>query len=72
MTVEEEGFARLELSLFPFRASHVSGRLLDRETLEPVQGAEVWIRGGDARTLTDQRGHFELGDVLPGTYMPCS
>lgn len=69
IVVEEDGFVEDELPLFQLRPSDVTGRLVDRQTEESVEGAETWLRGTHYRTLTDRAGHFAFDDVPPGTYM---
>lgn len=69
VVVEEGGFTEATFTLFPTRTSEVTGRLVDAGTDRPVEGAAVWLRGTDARTITNDRGRFDLGGVLPGSYM---
>jgi hypothetical protein len=38
----------------------ISGKVVDKETLKPVTGAEVAIYGSDVRCLTDDKGSFSL------------
>lgn len=69
ITVDDGGFTEATVPLFDYRPSRVSGRLVDRESGAPVQGAETWLRGTDRRALSDGNGNFTLDDVQPGTYM---
>ncbi len=69
VTVAENGFTEAAFTLHALRGSSVEGRLVDAATREPVEGAEVWLRGTSRRTLTNGRGAFDLGDVAAGTYM---
>jgi len=69
VVVEEDGFIEDPLPLYPLRPSDISGRLVDRQTGESIEGAETWLRGTYYRTLTDRLGHFAFDDVAPGTYM---
>ena len=69
VTVTEDGFTEAALPLFDHGSTQVRGRLVDRSSGEGVEGAETWLRGTPHRALTDGSGHFELGDVVPGTYM---
>ncbi len=45
----------------------VEGQLLDRENMQPVPLAAVYINGTSIGTVTDARGHFRLGTV----FLPC-
>ena len=38
----------------------ISGKVIDKETLEPLMGAKVGIYGSEAHCLTDDRGCFSL------------
>jgi len=69
VVVEPGGFAEAALSLYAVDPTSVRGRLVDATTGDAVEGARVWLRGTDRQALSDGRGAFDLGDVLPGTYM---
>lgn len=45
----------------------VTGRVLDRETLEPVAGARIGLDEGDFIGLSDAAGRFLIEDLIPGT-----
>lgn len=67
--VDEGGFTESDFTLETSRASTLVGRLLDGSTGEPVNGAEVWLRGTYERRITDDQGVFTMPDVHGGTYM---
>lgn len=47
----------------------LSGRVVDAASGEPVAAAEVAVEGPLARrVLTDDGGHWRIGDLPPGTY----
>ena len=69
VTVGAIGYLEASADLFVGRPVEVSGRLLDRDSGEPVEGAETWLRGTDLRTLTRANGEFSFNDVPAGTYM---
>lgn len=69
VTVPEDGFVEAPVQLHELASTHVSGRLIDNESGEAVEGAEAWLRGTSHRALSNGRGQFDLGDVPPGTYM---
>lgn len=57
------------------RNSSVTGQVVDAVTGRPLQYVSLRLRpfsrGGDAATIvvTDQRGRFRFGDVMPGRYV---
>jgi len=55
-------FAGYKKSLYNHSAQRVeiSGKVVDKETLEPVMGAKVGIYGSEAHCLTDDKGCFRL------------
>jgi hypothetical protein len=48
--------------------THVSGRIQDQETGEPVADAEVRLLGTLRNAVSTDRGFFRFEDVTPGTY----
>lgn len=44
----------------------VAGRVVDRTTFGPVEGATVRVDGGAPSTITDAEGRFRLESVAPG------
>jgi iron complex outermembrane receptor protein len=46
----------------------VAGLLVDKETAAPLAYATIFIKELDQTVLTDENGHFVVGDVCPGTY----
>lgn len=46
----------------------VSGTIIDKNTNEPVRGANVVVFSNPTSTVTDLYGQFEIIDILPGTY----
>ncbi|MEM7416088.1 MAG: carboxypeptidase regulatory-like domain-containing protein [Gemmatimonadota bacterium] len=69
ITIDDSGYADASVTLRELRPSRLSGRLIDRETGNAVEGAETWIRGTFHRTLTDSRGNFVFEQIPAGTYM---
>lgn len=69
VSVTETGFTEAGFLLDRLSNTRISGRLVDEDGATPVSGAEVWLRGTGARTLSDSDGNFRLEDVQPGTYM---
>jgi hypothetical protein len=64
-----DGFTEVDFAVFPLDPSSVAGRLLDASTGRPVDQARVWLRGTTLRASTNRDGRFDLGEVVPGTYM---
>ncbi len=54
--------------LEPERFGTVQGRLLDRETNEPIAGASVTTSPASGAFVTDNEGAFSAGEVLTGSY----
>jgi iron complex outermembrane receptor protein len=46
----------------------ISGRISDAQTREPLAGATVALRNGNANAVTDNQGKFVLNNVKPGRY----
>ena len=44
----------------------IAGRVLDRETRQPLEGAQVIVEGAQRRAVTDTAGAFRLRGVSPG------
>ena len=47
-------------------SSVVLGQILEIETGDPVEGAEVLLQGAEGFRVTDSDGRFEFSSVLPG------
>jgi hypothetical protein len=45
----------------------ISGRVIDRDTQQPIPNAQVVIVGTQVGSVTDDRGEFRLTRVTPGT-----
>ncbi len=56
------------LSVCSFAAGKITGRVVDKETGEPLIGANVMIMELSVGTSTDQNGYFLLINVNPGDY----
>lgn len=54
--------------LEPERFGTVQGRVLDRETNEPIAGASVTTSPATGAFVTDADGRFSAGEVLTGSY----
>ncbi|HWM89566.1 MAG TPA: carboxypeptidase regulatory-like domain-containing protein [Thermoanaerobaculia bacterium] len=69
--IPEEGeIAPVEITLQP--GTSLEGRVLDREDL-PLRYASVHLQGEDQgffrmAVSTDEEGHYEIGDLEPGSY----
>jgi len=46
----------------------LKGTVLDAETGEPLYGANVMVKGTVLGAATDDRGHFVISGIPPGTY----
>ncbi len=46
----------------------IAGKISDKETYEPLPGANVVIKGTSKGTTTDIDGNFKLGELSPGSY----
>lgn len=69
----ELGKRRSFSSIFAVDHLSVSGSVTDLHRSEPLAGARIYLRPGDAEqgvkaTTTDPAGRFELADLTPGTY----
>jgi hypothetical protein len=69
ITIGASGYLEASAELFAGRPVEVSGRLIDKDSGEPIEGAETWLRGTDFRTLTWANGDFSFDDVPAGAYM---
>jgi TonB-linked SusC/RagA family outer membrane protein len=47
----------------------VSGRVLDRDTQQPIAGAQVTIVGTSRGTLSGDDGRFRIGGIAPGSQL---
>ena len=45
----------------------ISGRVIDRDTRQPIPSAQVVIVGTQVGSLTDERGEFRVARVTPGS-----
>ena len=46
----------------------ISGKLLDKNTNEPIRDANVVLYSKPVSAVTDLYGQFEMSNILPGTY----
>jgi Fe(3+) dicitrate transport protein len=46
----------------------IAGKVLDRQTGDPLMGANVYIQGASAGSATNATGAFLIGDIPPGEY----
>lgn len=46
----------------------VAGKVLQKGDATPLAYATIFIKELDQTVLTDEHGHFVVGDVCPGTY----
>lgn len=56
------------LSLYGQTSGKISGRIIEKETGEPLVGANVIITQTQAGTSADEEGYFNLINVSPGKY----
>lgn len=57
---------------FTLRLSHevrITGRVVDRESLAPIEGAHVDVLGTSADALTDEEGRFGFAGLPPGRHV---
>jgi hypothetical protein len=62
----EEGIEQ-NFALTPLRGS-IEGYVLDADTEEPIEDAEVAVKGTKYTTTTDKKGYYLIEDVPAGTY----
>jgi hypothetical protein len=62
----EEGIEQ-NFALTPLRGS-IEGYVLDADTEEPIEDAEVTVKGTKHTTTTDKKGYYLIEDVPAGTY----
>jgi len=73
--IQINGEANLILDIaLKARTGTISGRVLDRTTLQPVSQAHVFIDSAriDRSVATNADGAFELADIPPGPYTTCA
>jgi len=46
----------------------ITGKVLDKITMEELAGVTVQIEGTDIKAYTDIEGNFKIEEVIPGTY----
>jgi hypothetical protein len=51
------------------RPSRIVGRVLERETGNPVAGAEITLAGRSPSLISDGQGRFEIGQLSPGLHV---
>ncbi len=52
----------------PGQPSRILGRVVERETGNPVEGAEITMADRLPSQISDRRGRFEIGTLPPGTH----
>jgi len=58
------------LSLLPAQTTgKIAGRVIDKETKEPLIGANVFIEGSSVGAATDLNGEFFIINIPPGNYL---
>jgi outer membrane receptor protein involved in Fe transport len=56
------------VSLFGQTTGKISGIVVDKETKEPIPGANIFIEGTSYGAATDLDGYFNIINVVPGLY----
>ena len=67
MLISLQGFFTTT-SLAQENTGGIRGMVTDKEFEVPLSEASVWLSGTDARTVTDETGHFSLYDLPPDAY----
>ncbi len=47
----------------------LKGKVVDKETGEPLIGANVILRGTEYRATSDIEGNYKISNILPGSYL---
>ncbi|HKJ93709.1 MAG TPA: TonB-dependent receptor [Longimicrobiales bacterium] len=47
----------------------VYGRVIDRQSGDPVVAADLWLDSTELHRMSDQDGRFDFGEVPPGSYL---
>ena len=58
----------LSLSAAVLQAENIKGRILDKQTGEPLVGALVKVAGSSQGAVTDADGNYLIKGIAPGTY----
>lgn len=63
-------FILLTVVCFAQKNSQINGRVIDKETGEPLLGASVYVEVGESKigAATDENGYFKLKPLSSGTY----
>ena len=56
----------LSLALYGQTSGKISGRIIEKESGEPLVGANIIITQTQAGTSADEEGYFNLINVSPG------
>ena len=60
-------FFSIAISLI--NADSINGRVLDKETNEPLQNVNIFLSGSDIGAVTDKNGDFEIDNLEFGEYV---
>lgn len=50
------------------KAGSISGRILDKTTLQPLVGADVLVKDTNKGAASDVNGEFKIANIVPGSY----
>ncbi|MDP2955413.1 MAG: carboxypeptidase regulatory-like domain-containing protein [Longimicrobiales bacterium] len=50
------------------RPSRIVGHVLEMESGDPLEGAEITVAGRASSQVSNGEGHFEIGELAPGTH----
>ena len=61
-------FITITLNIFA-QTGTLKGKVVDKETGEPLIGANVIIKEAEFRASSDIEGNYKIYNILPGTYL---
>ncbi|NQV51036.1 MAG: carboxypeptidase-like regulatory domain-containing protein, partial [Candidatus Marinimicrobia bacterium] len=54
--------------IYPATGGSIEGNIIDRDTQQPLPGANVMLDGTTLGAATDIQGHFSISNVPAGSY----